>query len=158
MSVEFVVNKVGRRIPTVVNGREQTPFLGVGAYEPEGRKQAPPIRSCRDYPPNGDKRVPDLKSALRNCGITDGMTISTHHHLRNGDAVALLALRAAAELGIKDLMWFPSAGDRTHGSRGRSPHRGQHERPARRVLLARQDAGDGRAALTRWPLAGDPGR
>jgi citrate lyase subunit alpha/citrate CoA-transferase len=109
MSVEFVVNKVGRRIPTVVNGREQTPFLGVGAYEPEGRKQAPPIRSCRDYPPNGDKRVPDLKSALRNCGITDGMTISTHHHLRNGDAVALLALRAAAELGIKDLMWFPSA-------------------------------------------------
>jgi len=109
MSPEFVVNKVGRQIPTLVNGREQIPFLGVGAYEPEGRKQAPPIRSCRDYPATGDKRVPDLKTALKKCGIADGMTISTHHHLRNGDAVALLALRAAAELGVKDLMWFPSA-------------------------------------------------
>jgi citrate lyase subunit alpha/citrate CoA-transferase len=37
------------------------------------------------------------------------MTISTHHHLRDGDAVALAALQAAARLGAKDLMWFPSA-------------------------------------------------
>jgi citrate lyase subunit alpha/citrate CoA-transferase len=37
------------------------------------------------------------------------MTISTHHHLRNGDAVALQALNAAAELGARDLMWYPSA-------------------------------------------------
>jgi citrate lyase subunit alpha/citrate CoA-transferase len=37
------------------------------------------------------------------------MTISTHHHLRNGDAVAMQALNAAAELGAKDLTWFPSA-------------------------------------------------
>ena len=37
------------------------------------------------------------------------MVIATHHHLRNGDYVALLALNAAAERGVKDLMWFPSA-------------------------------------------------
>jgi len=37
------------------------------------------------------------------------MTISTHHHLRNGDRVALAALEAAAGLGAKDLMWLPSA-------------------------------------------------
>jgi citrate lyase subunit alpha/citrate CoA-transferase len=37
------------------------------------------------------------------------MTVSTHHHLRNGDAVALMALNAAADLGARDLMWFPSA-------------------------------------------------
>jgi citrate lyase subunit alpha/citrate CoA-transferase len=37
------------------------------------------------------------------------MTISTHHHLRNGDLVAVQALAAAADLGAKDLMWFPSA-------------------------------------------------
>ena len=82
---------------------------GVGGYEPKGEKRAPPIRSCRDYPADGDKRVPDLKTALKKCGLRDGMTISTHHHLRNGDAVALLALTAAAELGARDLMWFPSA-------------------------------------------------
>ena len=37
------------------------------------------------------------------------MTISTHHHFRNGDLVANAVFDAAAELGVKDLMWFPSA-------------------------------------------------
>ena len=108
-SKDFLVNALGRRVPTVVNGKPQIAYQGVGAYTPEGSKQAPPIRSCKNYPANGDKRVPDLRTALQQCGLRDGMTISTHHHLRNGDAVALLALSAAAELGAKDLMWFPSA-------------------------------------------------
>jgi citrate lyase subunit alpha/citrate CoA-transferase len=106
---DFVVNAAGRRVPRVVNGVEQVPYQGVGAYEPKGSKHGPPIRSCRDYPADGDKRVADLKTALQKCGLEDGMTISTHHHLRNGDRVALMALQAAAELGAKDLMWFPSA-------------------------------------------------
>jgi len=106
---ELVENAVGRRVPTDVNGKPQVPFQGVGVYQPRGFKRAPPIRSCRDYPADGDKRVPDLKTALQMCGLKDGMTISTHHHLRNGDVVALAALNAAAELGVKDLMWFPSA-------------------------------------------------
>lgn len=106
---EMVVNAAGRRVPTVVNGRPAVPFRGVGAHAPEGRKHAPPIRSCQEYPADGDKRVPDLKTALERCGLRDGMVVSTHHHLRNGDRVAVAALRAAAELGVKDLMWFPSA-------------------------------------------------
>ncbi len=60
-------------------------FLGVGKYQPRGRKAAPPIRSNKDYPDNGDKRVPDLETALRKCGLRDGMVISNHHHLRDGD-------------------------------------------------------------------------
>ena len=106
---EFVKNKVGRRVPTWVNGKEQVPFMGPGAYKPVGMKQAPPVRSCRDYPASGDKRVKDLKTALKKCGLRDGMVISNHHHFRDGDKVALAALQAAAELGVKDLMWFPSA-------------------------------------------------
>jgi citrate lyase subunit alpha/citrate CoA-transferase len=106
---EFAVNAVGRKVPLVVNGREQVPFQGVGKYQPTASKYGPPVRSCKDYPPNGDKRVPDLKTALEKCGLEDGMVISNHHHLRNGDRVALAALQAAAELGAKDLMWFPSA-------------------------------------------------
>ena len=106
---EFVVNKVGRRVPAVVNGKPQAPFKGVGKYRPTGTKHAPAIRSCRDYPANGDKRVRDLKTALKKCGLRDGMTISNHHHLRNGDQVAVKALQSAASLGVKDLMWFPSA-------------------------------------------------
>ena len=37
------------------------------------------------------------------------MVISSHHHLRDGDSVALMALQTAARMGVKDLMWFPSA-------------------------------------------------
>jgi citrate lyase subunit alpha/citrate CoA-transferase len=106
---DFVLNAAGRRVPRVVNGVEQVPYQGVGAYRSEGTKHAPPIRTCADYPANGDKRVADLETALKRCGLRDGMTISTHHHLRNGDRVALMALQAAAKLGVKDLRWFPSA-------------------------------------------------
>ena len=106
---ELVTNALGRRVPTIVNGREQVPFQGANGYAPSGGKAGPPIRSCRDFPANGDKRVPDLRTALERCGVRDGMVISTHHHFRNGDKVALMALDAAAEMGVKDLMWFPSA-------------------------------------------------
>lgn len=106
---DFVTNAAGRKVPTLVNGKEQVPYQGVGKYQPQGSKQAPPIRSCKDFPDNGDKRVPDLKTALERCGLRDGMTISTHHHLRNGDRMALETLQTAGAMGVKDLMWFPSA-------------------------------------------------
>jgi citrate lyase subunit alpha / citrate CoA-transferase len=108
-AMDFVRNAAGRRVPTHVNGAPRRAYEGVGAPIHLGRKQAPPVSSCRDYPPNGDKRVADLETALRSCGLRDGMTISTHHHLRDGDAVAVKAFAAAARLGIKDLRWFPSA-------------------------------------------------
>ena len=69
---ELVTNAAGRRVPTQVNGKAQVPYRGVGAYDPEGAKAAPPIRSCKDYPESGDKRVPDLKTALERCGLRDG--------------------------------------------------------------------------------------
>ncbi|MBV8050456.1 MAG: citrate lyase subunit alpha [Acidobacteriaceae bacterium] len=108
-TVELLENAAGRLVPTIVNGKSQTPYLGVGQYRPTGNKAAPPIRSSNGYPENGDKRAPDLETALRKCGLSDGMVISNHHHLRDGDKVALLALEAASRLGVKDLTWFPSA-------------------------------------------------
>ena len=106
---DLAQNAAGRMVPTTVNGKNQIPYLGVGQYSPQGRKAGPPVRSSNQYPENGDKRVPDLETALRKCDIRDGMVISNHHHLRDGDSVALMALQAAARLGVKDLMWFPSA-------------------------------------------------
>src|ERR1700680_4875125 len=106
---ELVQNAAGRSVPAMVNGKPQIPFLGVAKYQPRGRKAAPPIYSSKDYPENGDKRVSNLETALRNCGLRNGMVISNHHHLRDGDRVALMALEAAARIGVKDLLWFPSA-------------------------------------------------
>lgn len=84
-------------------------LLGIGKYQPHGNKAAPPIRTAADYPENGDKRAADMETALRKCGLRDGMVISSHHHLRDGDRVALMALEAAARIGVKGLLWFPSA-------------------------------------------------
>ena len=102
-------NAAGRLVPIEVNGKPAVPYQGVGKYQPTGRKTAPPIATCSDYPQDGNKVVPDLKTALIKAGIKNGMTISTHHHFRNGDLVANQIFDAAAEIGVKDLMWFPSA-------------------------------------------------
>jgi citrate lyase subunit alpha/citrate CoA-transferase len=107
--IELQCNAAGRLVPSVVNGQPQTPYQGIQGRKQEGRKQAPPIASCSDYPENGDKRVADLETALKRCGLRDGMVISSHHHLRNGDYVSAMALQCAARLGALDLMWFPSA-------------------------------------------------
>ncbi|MGC2477088.1 MAG: citrate lyase subunit alpha [Candidatus Sulfotelmatobacter sp.] len=104
-----VENAVGRMVPDLVNGRPQVPYMGVGKYRPTGAKASPQIRTAADYPANGDKRVSDLATALQKCGLRDGMVISSHHHLRDGDLVAMMTLEAATKLGVRDLVWFPSA-------------------------------------------------
>jgi citrate lyase subunit alpha/citrate CoA-transferase len=107
--MKLVKNNAGRLIPDVINGKTGIPFQGVGQYRPEGRTAGRLIRSCADYPMNGNKVVPGLKAALELCGLKDGMTISTHHHFRDGDLIANQLFQHAAELGVKNLMWFPSA-------------------------------------------------
>ncbi|HEY52433.1 MAG TPA: citrate lyase subunit alpha [Caldilineae bacterium] len=109
MTTNQVENAVGRMIPAEINDKPVVPFPGVGKHRPTGRKYGPPIATCADYPADGDKRLPDLKAALIAAGLRDGMTISTHHHFRNGDLVANQVFEIAAELGVKDLVWFPSA-------------------------------------------------
>lgn len=110
---ELVRNAAGRLVPGAVNGREQSPFKGIGRHDVQGRKAAPPVRRVIDYPQNGDKRVPDLETAFRliaaKGGVRDGMVLSNHHHLRNGDKMALVALQTLERMGIKDILWFPSA-------------------------------------------------
>ncbi len=107
--MELVPNAAGRPVPTEVNGRPEVPYQGVRAYRPEGCHVAPPIRTAVDYPADGDKRVADLREVLVRAGIRDGMCLSTHHHFRNGDLVANALFAAAADLGLKDLVWFPSS-------------------------------------------------
>lgn len=109
MTNELVLNAVGRFVLTHVNGRDEIPFQGVGKFHPTSRKYNPPIATCADFPNSGNKIVSDLKGALQKCDLRNGMVISTHHHFRNGDLVANQIFDAAAELGVKDLIWFPSA-------------------------------------------------
>ncbi len=56
-----------------------------------------------------NKLVKNLRSAILDSGLKDGMTISFHHHLRNGDYVLNMVLEEIAKLGIKDLTVNASA-------------------------------------------------
>lgn len=106
---KLVQNAAGRTVPEIINGEQHVPYMGVGKYRPGGRKHAPRIYSCADYPADGNKTVPSLREALIRCGLKDGMTISTHHHFRNGDLIANQIFDIAHEMGVRDIRWFPSA-------------------------------------------------
>ncbi len=101
-------------MPTTVNGKKEIPFKGVNKYKPKGTKTSPHISSCIDYPEDGNKVVKNLREALKKAGLKDGMTISTHHHLRNGDAVTNQLFDTIKSMGIKGIRWFPSASFPVH--------------------------------------------
>ena len=49
------------------------------------------------------KLVNSIREAVQLAGLKDGMTVSFHHHLRNGDYVLNMVMETIAQLGIRDL-------------------------------------------------------
>jgi len=96
-------NAVGREIPDEILkqfGKEA--FKGCYYYDnKEYKKAAPVVRGLVD--PGRSKVVSNLKEAIEKCGLKDGMTISFHHHFREGDYVLNKVLDVIHEMGIKDL-------------------------------------------------------
>ena len=50
-----------------------------------------------------NKVLDSLEEAIKRCEMKDGMTISFHHHFRNGDNVVNLVVGKLAEMGFKNL-------------------------------------------------------
>ena len=48
-------------------------------------------------------KLATLEEAILGCGMKDGMTISFHHHFRNGDRVVNMVVGKLAEMGYKNL-------------------------------------------------------
>jgi citrate lyase subunit alpha/citrate CoA-transferase len=61
------------------------------------------------------KVVSGLREAVRLCGLRDGMTISFHHHLRNGDFVLNMVCDELSDMGFRDLAINASAIHEGHG-------------------------------------------
>ena len=49
------------------------------------------------------KLVKSLREAISLSGLKDGMTVSFHHHLRNGDFVLNMVMEQIAAMGLRDL-------------------------------------------------------
>jgi citrate lyase subunit alpha/citrate CoA-transferase len=112
--MKLIKNEANRLVPTEVNGKKQIPFKGVNKYKPKGNKAKPKIKTCIDYPDDGNKVVKSLREALKKSGLKDGMTISTHHHLRNGDVLTNILFDTIHSMGVKNIRWFPSASFPVH--------------------------------------------
>src|SRR6056297_3116008 len=97
MSKDMIKNAIGRLVPTSVNGEKVIPFKGINNHRPQGNKYAPRISTAIDFPDKDSKLQPSLEKALKAAGMKDGMTISTHHHLRNGDFIANQVFKIAQE-------------------------------------------------------------
>ena len=50
-----------------------------------------------------NKIVASIRDAIISAGLKDGMTISFHHHMRNGDYVVNMVMDEIAAMGFKDL-------------------------------------------------------
>jgi citrate lyase subunit alpha/citrate CoA-transferase len=94
-------NLLGREIPEYIEGYGKVrPFEGAFANMGIKEKRAVKINTVT---PNENKVLNNIEEAIERIQLKDGMTISFHHHLRNGDYVLNMVLEAAAKKGIKDL-------------------------------------------------------
>jgi len=94
-------NSLDREIPKIVEGyKEVVPFAGVRM--PEELEHDHPVKHTRQS--SGPIEIFDsLGDALRKTGIRDGMTISFHHHFRNGDHVINAVVEELRKLGVRDI-------------------------------------------------------
>ena len=104
--MNFIENAIGRKIPESINGVALKPFRGAFHTPPSGRRYAKKIKSIR---PGEEKLLGSIEEAIKRTGLKDGMTISFHHHFRNGDKVANMVVDAIANMGIKNITLAPSS-------------------------------------------------
>lgn len=94
-------NVLGRTLPEYIEGYGKVEAFK-GAFNNLGIKTKRAV-DVKSVSPFENKIVENIREALLKCQIKDGMTISFHHHLRNGDYVLNMVLEEVAKLGIKDI-------------------------------------------------------
>ncbi|MGH4120621.1 citrate lyase subunit alpha [Clostridium sp.] len=94
-------NILGKEIPEYIEGYGTvTPFEG--AFKHNGVKVKREVK-VNSVTPNDKKVLESIEEVLDKVALKDGMTVSFHHHLRNGDYVLNLVLEAIAFRGIKNI-------------------------------------------------------
>lgn len=109
-----MMNKVGRDIPDEIlkeTGKEV--FQGIYyKNKTEYIKHGPVTRVLMDN--ESSKLVNTIHDVLVKCGIKDGMTVSFHHHFREGDLVVNMVMEEIHKMGIKDITICASSLGKAH--------------------------------------------
>ena len=96
-----MINAIGRIIPDTINGLQIIkPYAGPFAITPAGKMAGSKLRVNK---PGSEKLLKSIEHAIEASGLQDGMTISFHHHFRNGDYVLNHVVEAIARKNIKGL-------------------------------------------------------
>ncbi|MCI8726867.1 MAG: citrate lyase subunit alpha [Hungatella sp.] len=107
-------NAVGREIPEEIlriTGKEV--FQGNDYREGYTYKKDGPMTTC--VVKNTDNKLVDsIHDVLVKCGIKDGMTLSFHHHFREGDYVVNMVMEEVHRMGIKDITICASSLGKAH--------------------------------------------
>lgn len=102
-----MINSIQRELPEYIEGYgEVRPFKGTFINMVDGTRIATKVKPLI---PNQEKLLNSIEEVLDKALIENGMTISFHHHLRNGDYVLNLVMKAIADRGIKDITLAPSS-------------------------------------------------
>jgi citrate lyase subunit alpha/citrate CoA-transferase len=107
-----MINKIKRDIPEYIdNYGNAKPYAGPFATSPVGQRMSPIIVASK---PMDRKLLSNIHEALEKVEVKDGMTISFHHHLRDGDYILNSVLDELAAMGIKDINIFASSLTKAH--------------------------------------------
>jgi len=106
-----MLNELCREIPGEVSGiGTLRPFQASGLLKNRQRSVD------RQRNPARNKIIGSIEDAIRETGLGDGMTVSFHHHFRNGDYIINMVMDVIAGMGIKDLVLAPSSLSDVHGA------------------------------------------
>ena len=108
MKITWTTNALGRKVPSEIDGRPFKPYKGAFADQGGGRLHAPPVPLTTSAG-RIDKVAPNWDALLDRLPLHNGMTVSFHHHLRNGDFVVNEVMQRLAARGLRDLVVAPSA-------------------------------------------------
>lgn len=109
-----MINAVGREIPEEIlkqTGKE----VFQGNYYKDGKpfkKAGPMVTPVMNH--DHDKMVKDIHEALVKCNAHDGMTVSFHHHFRDGDLVVCMVMKEIQKMGLKNITISASSLGKAH--------------------------------------------
>ena len=107
-----MINKIGREIPDNLKElNDKKVFNGEFALEPTGRLRG---RIISKIEPGEGKLLDSIEEAIKKVGLKDGMTISFHHHFREGDYILNRVMDIIAKMGIKNITIAPSSLNGVH--------------------------------------------
>lgn len=100
-------NGVNREVPMQIEGLgELRPYQSLVK---NGQAKNTERLKDRQMNPSKNKIVGSIEKAIEAAGLKDGMTISFHHHFRNGDYIVNMVMDVIAKMGFKDLVLAPSS-------------------------------------------------